>query len=366
MGFKALVQQGIDWAKEKISDKLPNSDSSQGSPNSVYKIIQEAAKTIPTAKGGGPFYKVSAKDWYQTYPYRFKIQVGDKDTYYSLPIPPEALAYQMVSASQLIPTLGGVVEETSATVFWQITLSGTTGIAINRRFSEEKDQLDLPASQEQNFRKILKGGVLANTFNKAANIYNAVTGIAGAGYSATGILGALEGLASTAQRFNTSAVKTELAPSDAGQKVADMFNIDLSPVREGDSATNGYVEIHLLHNFLNAYSHLKEQNPENTKLFFESHKDNMQWQVIIKAFSFQKNAAQPYLYRYNIALQGFNLREVGAADRVVVDRFGPDGDLGGVNSFTLTGAMERANSLTNKLSSWSGAANLISSKPPII
>lgn len=361
MGFKALVQQGIDWAKEKISDKLPNS-TSNSKTNSVYGLIQ----SIPTTDTNkGPFYKVSAKDWYQTYPYRFKIKHGDKVTYYSLPIPPEALAYQMVSASQLIPTLGGVVEETSATVFWQITLSGTTGIAIGRRYSEEKDQLDLPASQEQNFRKILKGGILANTFNKAANIYNAVAGVAAAGYSANGMLGILEGLASTAQRFNTSAVKTELAPSDAGQKVADMFNIDLSPIRNGDSATNGYVEIHLLHNFLNAYSHLKETNPNTTELFFESHKDNMQWQVIVKAFSFQKNAAQPYLYRYSIALQGFDLKEVGEdGGRVAIDRFGPDGDLGGVNSFTLSGAMERAQSLTRKITT--NPLGLIASKPPII
>lgn len=363
MGFKALVQQGIDWTKQKISGKPPSS-TSDSKTNSVYGLIQEAANSIPSANDSGPFYKVSAKDWYQTYPYRFKIKHGDKVTYYSLPIPPEALGYQMVSTSQLIPTLGGVVEETSATVFWQITLSGTTGIAIGRRYSEEKDQLDLPASQEQNFRKILKGGILANTFNKAANVFNAVTGVAAAGYSASGMLGILEGLASTAQRFNASAVKTNLAPSDAGQKVADMLNIDLSPVRGGDSATNGYVEIHLLHNFLNAYSYLKEKNPETTELFFESHKDNMQWQVIVKAFSFQKNAAQPYLYRYNIALQGFDLKEVGAEGRVAIDRFGPDGDLGGVNSFTLSGAMERSQSLFRKIST--NPLGLIASKPPII
>lgn len=363
MGFKALVQQGIDWVKEKATGKPPNSVSNKKT-NSVYALLQEAAKSVPAAENGGSFYKVSAKDWYQTYPYRFKIQHGDNVTYYSLPIPPEALAYQMISASQLIPTLGGVVEETSATVFWQITLSGTTGIAISRKYSEDKDELDLPASQEQNFRRVLKGGILANTFNKAANAYNAVAGVVGAGYSANGMLGLLEGLASTAQRFNTSAVKTQLASSGAGQKVADMLNIDLSSFREGDAATNGYVEIHLLHNFLNAYSHIKEKNPENTKLFFESHKDNMQWQVIVKAFNFQKNAAQPYLYRYSIALQGFDLKEVGAEGRVAVDRFGPDGDLGGVNSFTLSGAMERAQSLTRKITT--NPLGLIASKPPII
>jgi hypothetical protein len=109
---------------------------------------------------------------------------------------------------------------------------------------------------------------------------------------------------------------------------------------------------------------LKENDPDNVNLYFESQKDNMQWQVIVKNFGFQKNAAQPYLYKYNIVLQGFDLSEVGGGARTPVDRFGPDGDLGGVSSFTLSGASERAQSLTRKIST--NPLGLIASKPPII
>lgn len=359
MGFKALIQQGIDAIKKKAGVEI----SSAGG-NSVSWLLEDG---VGIKKGtGGPFYTVSPDDWYKTYPYRFTIVTKNKTTYYSLPIPPEALSYQMIAASQLIPTLGGVVEETSATVFWQISLSGTTGIAVSRRYNDKlgaTDTLDMPASQEENFRKVLKGGLLANTFNKVANTYEAVTGAISSG-SANGMLGLLEGLASTAQRFNSSAVKTALPPNDTVAKLGNAINLDLSPFRENEKATNGYVEIHLLHNFLNAYSHLKEKDPENTKLFFESHKDNMQWQVIVKGFSFQKNANQPYLYKYNIALQGFDLKEVGASQRMVIDRFGPNGDLAGVNSFTLSGASERAQSLTRKITT--NPLGLIASKPPII
>lgn len=366
MGFKALIQQGINAIKNKTT---------QGgtAPEVVYyDTLIRAAKAVTENTTG--FYSVSPEDWYKTYPYRFKIMSkqtsGKKPTYYSLPIPPEALSYQMVAASQLIPTLGGVIEETSATVFWQITLTGTTGTGISRRYNKEgkdsPDTLDMPASQEENFRKVLKGGILANTFNKFANAYDAVTG---AGEGTNAALGLLEGLASTAQRFNSSAVKTALPPSDTSTRVANALNLDLSPFREKAQATNGYVEIHLLHNFLNAYSHLKEQDPENTELYFESHKDNMQWRVIVKAFSFQKNANQPYVYRYNIALQGFDLKEVGASERKAIDRFGVNGDLGGVNSFTLSGALERAKALQRKLEnkqSLSDYGSLIASKPPVI
>ena len=361
MGFKALVQQSIDAIKQKAGVAAPKNN-----PNSVKALLKEAGKDIFRNVGNSPFYAVSAEDWYKAYPYRFKMVVGSKTTYYSLPIPPEALNYQMVSASQLIPTLGGVVEETSATVFWQVSLSGTTGIAISRKYTDDSDTLDMPASKEDNFRRVLKGGIFANTFNKAANVLDAVSGAFNGDGSTGAALGLLEGLASTAQRYNSSAVKAKVSQNDdTVSKVSNLFNLDLSRFRENNAtSTNGYVEIHLLHNFLNAYSYLKESNPEETALYFESQKDNMQWQVIVKAFTFQKNANQPYLYKYNIALQGFNLKEVGAGDRKVIDRFGPDGDLGGVSSFTLSGAAERAQSLTRKITT--NPLGLIASKPPII
>lgn len=349
--LKALVQLG--------ANKVKNNDKKT---ISVSDLFSSARTSLGIKEGRGPFYTVSAEDWYKTYPYRFKIVIKDKTTYYSLPIPPEALSYQMISASQLIPTLGGVVEETSATVFWQIALSGTTGIGISRRYSQKTDTLDAPASGENNFRRVLKGGILANTFNKAANAFNAVTGALDQG--AVGAVGLLEGLASTAQRFNTSAVRNNVPEDTTGSKIANIVGIDTSVFSSEQNGTNGYVEIHLLHTFLNAYSHLKEANPDDVSLYFESQKDNMQWQVVVKNFGFQKNANQPYLYKYNITLQGFNLCEVGKDNRKVVDRFGPDGDLGSVSSFTLSGASERAQALTRKLTT--NPLGLIASKPPII
>lgn len=363
--LKALVQLG--------SNKL--SESTDGA-NSLNRMFTEIIESMGIQEGRGPFYTVSAEDWYKTYPYRFKIVVTennkDKVIYYSLPIPPEALSYQMVSASQLIPTLGGVVEETSPTVFWQIALSGTTGIGISRKYAKDAkdlspDTLDAPAAGENSFRRVLKGGLLANTFNKAANAFEAVSGAHNQG--AAGYVGLLEGLASTAQRYNSSAVRSNVPEDGVASKLANIVGVDLSRFSNKPNATNGYVEIHLLHTFLNAYGHLKDNNPEGVKLYFESQKDNMQWQVIIKNFAFQKNANQPYLYKYNIVLQGFDLSEVGKDNRKAVDRFGPNGDLGGVSSFTLSGALQRAKALQRKLEGAQSVGDhlgLISSKPPII
>lgn len=317
----------------------------------------------------GSFYSVSAEDWYKTYPYRFRIVTksslrdAEESVYYSLPIPPEALNYTMVSASQLIPTLGGVVEETSRTVFWQISLSGTTGIGISRFYEKDKpnnpDGLDKPVLGEKNFRTVLKGGILANTFNKVVNVADSLQNAWEEG--ATGAVGLIEGLASTAQRYNTSAVRSSIPEDSVWADIGLDFSRFGTPK---PNATNGYVEIHLLHNFLNAYSNLKEKDPDNTKLYFESQKDNMQWQVIVKNFNFQKNANQPYLYRYSINLQGFDLAEVGGKIREAVDRFGPDGDLGDVSSFTLSGAIQRAKALDRKINK--NPTSLIVSKPPVV
>jgi hypothetical protein len=348
--LKALVQLG--------------SEKTDGA-NSLNRMFTEIIESMGIQEGRGPFYTVSSEDWYKTYPYRFKIVNKDKVIYYSLPIPPEALSYQMVSASQLIPTLGGVVEETSPTVFWQIALSGTTGIGISRKYAKDltTDTLDAPAAGENSFRRVLKGGLLANTFNKAANAFEAAADQGAAGY-----VGLLEGLASTAQRYNSSAVRSNVPEDGTASKLANIVGVDLSRFSNKTNATNGYVEIHLLHTFLNAYGHLKDNNPEDVKLYFESQKDNMQWQVIIKNFAFQKNANQPYLYKYNIVLQGFDLSEVGKDNRKAVDRFGPNGDLGGVSSFTLSGALQRAKALERKLDAalMGDYGGLISSKPPII
>lgn len=333
----------------------------------LFLQIQEklnAAESNSTA-----YYSVKPDDWYKTYPYRFVIQSEYGNTYYSLPIPPESLSYQMVAASQLIPTLGGIVEETSENVFWQIALSGTTGIAIGRIYNppdktDSAETVDEMASSEANFRNILKGGIFSNTFNKLTNISDSIQGAIDNPQS--GIYGLLEGLASTNQRYNKSAVRNNISQSNASvTEVAGIsaFQNILSTTK--NASTNGYVEIHLLHNFLNAYSKLKELSPTTTNLFFESQKDNMQWQVAVKNFVFQKNAAQPYLYKYNIILQGFNLKQPGDFGvRKNIDRFGPNGDLGEVSSFTISGALERGQSLARKLTT--NPLGLIASKPPII
>lgn len=370
MGWKDAVNDLVD---QFTNNQLGNASLS------LNNFFQRASPS-------GAVYSVSPKDWYKTYPYRFVVEISNSTSaavqkcYYSLPIPPESLNYQMIIASQLTPTLGGVVEETSENVFWQIGLSGTTGISIGRQYGppgqtdksgkskNTKDKLDMPAMSEENFRTILKGGIFANTANKIANLAADVVDIVDD--PVAGAFGALEALATTSQRFRRSGVVTSVTDDSNPflKAAAKAANIDPKLLGEVD-ATNGYVEIHLLHNFLITYSKLKEKYPKDYNLFFESHKDNMRWQVAVKNFMFQKNANQPYLYKYNIALQGFNLEASGTSatrKALVADRFGPKGDLGGINSITITGAITKAYQIARKLRKIQKNGESLISKPPVI
>jgi hypothetical protein len=112
----------------------------------------------PFSSGGRTdWWEIYPERWHQVFPYQFMIMQKAADTQdsankyygvsgatgkaitetalaiYTLPIPPQSVNVRMVSASQVTPTIGGVVEETSANTFWDITLSGTTGIAVGKK-----------------------------------------------------------------------------------------------------------------------------------------------------------------------------------------------------------------------------------------
>lgn len=376
MGWKDAINDALDDNKQIAKQSL----------NDFFTLASDNKYGPPVSSSG--VYTVSPKDWYKTFPYRFVVEKKSEDDpnkiekyYYSLPIPPESLSYQMISASQLTPTLGGVVEETSENVFWQISLSGTTGISIGRQYGRPgineksglpkntKDKLDMPALKEENFRTVLKGGIIANTANTVSNLASDAVDILDDPIA--GAFAAFEALATTAQRFRRSGVITTVADDNPFlNAAAKAANIDPKLIGEVD-ATNGYVEIHLLHNFLIVYSKLKEKSPEEYNLFFESHKDNMKWQIAVRSFVFQKNANQPHLYKYNIGLQGFNLTPSADSDtrkKLAVDRFGPGGDLGGISSVTIMGALTKALAIGRKFQKMAKSGNWDSliSKPPVV
>lgn len=261
---------------------------------------------------------VKRKAYEKNYKAKRKQRLAEEDSLakkvvYTLPIPPDGLSVQPMIASEVMASLGGIVEETSPTAFWMITLSGTTGMAIGRTDTDT-----------------------------TANIFRDALGTTGL---LSGLGSALNKLASTVTNIGNSFDALSADPSPGG--VADLAAAALLPKlpysKSAVDVRNGYLEIHLLHRFLNAYGDMKALKPDAAKLVFCNYKDGQQWQVIVKSFKITKSVNEPMLYRYSIVLQGWDMKDPSEAQGAPVDRFKTD--LKSVNTTTLTGLVSSANHL---------------------
>lgn len=333
-----LVSAGIDAFK----------NNGNGVPASPYSEIftQNSDDLFGDNSTSKAFYLVDAKDWYQTYPYRFIVKSKTKDYIYSLPIPPQSLSVSPVIPSQATATLGGVVEESSPVVFWNVSMQGTFGQAIS------KQDPTRPAGRSDEFRRVftsggLLGSALSNLANTAGNVLKA----------ATLNVNPLELLGSTQLPYSQSFVNAD-TPASKGS-IGDAIQ-SIKNIAGGDSGTrdasqlvttggNGFTEVHAFQNFLLAYQKLAGQRPSEFSLYFQSIKDNCQWRCIIASPpSFSKNAQRPFMYDYSISLKCWGLTEVDAKEPPI-DRFGPGGDLSDVTSATATGAFTKMSNLAATL-----------------
>lgn len=320
--YQFILIDKSDQAKEPEEYKEAEAPDqfSSGSSSFSGKIITDQSRLI---KNDEDSLKASDADlkkraaYEKSYKRKRKKRLEQEDALakkviYTLPIPPDGLSVQPMIASEVMASLGGIVEETSPTAFWMITLTGTTGIAVGRNDT------------------INPAGVFRDSLG--------TTGLL------SGLGSALGKLASTVTTVGNAAESLASDPSPAG--LADLANAALLPklpysVSGVDQTRNGYMEIHLLHRFLNAYGDMKALKPDAAKLVFCNYKDGQQWQVIVKQFKITKSVNEPMLYRYSIVLQGWDLKDPNEAVGSAVDRF--KSDLKSVNTTTLTGLVSSAN-----------------------
>jgi hypothetical protein len=333
----------FDFAKEKAGDMF-----SIGGANSSSQDMYSGKESELGMEWGS----VQPSAWYKTFPYQIVVSFDDSASLgilgglsatkpphrfvYTLPIPPESLSYRMIPASNVSATIGGVVEEVSATVFWSINIAGTTGMAVTRSGEDEPDRT-VPASVFRDY--ISTTGLLAGANAAIAGAFNKVRNVLGA--VGTGNIGTIAGAAALPQLpYARSAV-------------------------QGGKNTNGYTELHELQKFLYAYAALREQNPSKYKMYFINHKDQQQLQVSLRDFSWQKSVSEPYLYRYRIAFQGWEPTKPDPKLGAPTDRY--KGDLKSVNTLTITGMASAAGKLLGTIQGGpkniAGALGVI---PPVI
>lgn len=316
-----------------LSKILPSPAKVKSSNNAVDKDLYDEMIKL--------YGDIDGKDWYRLYPYSFELVqegAGDRQIIYTLPIPPENLTINPISASEATPTIGGVVEETSETTFWNISLAGTTGIAISKTEKESESANTVEEMKEiaKHFRDVLPtSGPISSV------IRGVVSDISGVASRVTGAIGALGN-----GDFN-DALEQAILPK--------------LPYFESavNGQSNGYTEIHKFHKFILLYAALNSRKNLKTienkalqnqkwNLYFKNAKDGQRFRVIVQNFQINKSVRSPYLYNYQIVMKAWDLQPVNVSDKVnsAFDRFGPEGDLKSVNLLTATGALSRAKSLT--------------------
>src|SRR5271166_4395939 len=115
------------------------SDPSPPQPSSNTQLAKP--DKVPYFNQDGFSVQLADPDaWDQVYPYQFIILHANSDgTYdvtpfrFTLPCPPESISVTMPSADTLGATLTGINEVNGGAPFRMISLSGTTGVWINRQ-----------------------------------------------------------------------------------------------------------------------------------------------------------------------------------------------------------------------------------------
>lgn len=311
---------GFDQAIDTIADGLQDLagalgfDVASNPEGAIYAKAQQAFNE-------GLAWEFKGSDWYKVFGYQFVVLdsagTPPQELIYTLPIPPQSINVRMIPASQATPTIGGVVEETNANVFWLINLAGTTGIAVSR----QGNGADKRHKMAKQFRDTI--GTTGLLSGALAGINTAISQVGGT----------IDGVVNSAQ-----AIASGNVAGGVSGLVGSFNNLFLPGLPYSgsavDSDTNGYTEIQEFHRFLYTYSKLKGKFPDRFRLFFRSYKTNQQWQCIVQDFTIQQSANDPMLYRYNIALKAWDVRSAKTTedlDDEAFDRFGPEGDLQSVN-----------------------------------
>ena len=234
-------------------------------------------------------------NWYRQMPYGFSFRGM---TFY-LPIAPSNLSITTHFATNMITTMYGTVEEHSEQRYYDITISGTTGMSP-RYYQEVHDQPKSSVIGRAGFP--VKSSIIPSTgFFK----------------------------------------RTQALVDNTLNQASDLLG-DTQPTTGVDLRKTGYVAFHNFYKFL--LMQKKVATGQSTigeggkGLTFLNYKDNNQYNVVIQTFQLNRDAANPMLYNYHISMRAYNLRTVDSKD-VVSDLTSRASDLGLTGLKTSWGAM---------------------------
>lgn len=249
-------------------------------------------------------------NWYQQKPYTFVFtDKNGKKHRFNLPIAPSNLSINTNFATHVISTMYGTIEEHSEQRYFDIMISGTTGIAPRYyNVTSDKKQGSTPSTGRKGFevkKGINTGGFLQRTKDLINNTLN---------------------------------------------QAADLLGSEKKPQNAINKEATGYAAFHNFYKFLLEYK--KDVTSKNVKrrnhpLQFINYKDNNQYDVSISGFQLTRDYSNPMLYNYNITLRGYNLREADEVDsRELVDTLSALG-LGGIETSLKANIANKAKQAKN-------------------
>jgi len=283
--------------------------------------------------------------------------------HFTLPIPPQSMVVKPIIPSRITPTFGGVVEEVSKVKLWTISMSGTTGTGVSQTAGGFNDLLDttteaLKAATGIGNDTSINRNSMAKRFREVIETTGLVSGKQGILKTAFETDLALSAATNTLNALSAGDVSQ--AKSSVEDALIGAKNLDYLPKTPFSSssvsgASNGFVEIQELQKFFYSYHALKDRHPNSYALLFTNSKTDQSWRCSVKDFVIQQSAENPFLYRYQINLQCWDVRSskevfTDTALSQPFDRFGPGGDLFGVDMVKNENLSKKLKKMTNPYS----------------
>lgn len=245
-------------------------------------------------------YKVDTTNWYKTLPYGFvfygrniktKADIVKGKIFY-LPISPQNITVTTQFATNVVTTLYGVVEEHSPVRYYDMTISGTTGIAP--KYVREK------GNSKSSFL-----GTIADAFDPQSF---QTSGRSAFDNALSVDLGAVNQIVDTANEV--LGYSTGIAPSNSGYAAFHNFYRYLLRYKKDAAGVGGNTD--------------PQTVPHS--LSFLNYKDGIKYDCVPQSMTLVRDTENPMMYKYNIKMRCYNLRNV-------------NGDPQGINQFEKLGLL---------------------------
>ena len=304
----------------------------------------------------GP-YETDPTRWYKSYPYGFefydiKSTSGStaKQTFW-LPIAPNNINTTTHYATNIVTTLYGIVEEHSEVRYFDIVISGNTGIApkYTTAFAPTADG-SAPASAAQK----VPGIQAPNPLNPGSPSIGRKSFEPGLNSQISGVLGGflpeVSNTISAAANLISSisggqSNPTGILPQQSGYYAFHNLYKFLLRYKE-DAARVSASSTNIVGSVLSSSSQLIGGNRQTHPLKFLNYKDKIKYDVIPISFTLTRSAENPMLYNYTIRMRGFNLQDVNKSPQAedLLNQLGLGGLSGSLFS-SMTSVVGNANTL---------------------